>query len=69
MTAVTNVILRRVPDASDDELVELDLPHDLDVGHVFDHDGTEWVIVGSLKREDTELRVRGSGAWVAAPRS
>jgi hypothetical protein len=66
---VTNVILRPVPDGSQDKLVELDLPHDVGVGHSFEHDEGEWVIVGEVKREDTELRVRGSGAWVATPRS
>lgn len=67
MTTVINVILRRAPDGSDDELVEIDLPHDAGVGYGFEHGGAVWRIEGEIKAEDTELRVRGSCAWVAVP--
>ena len=67
MKVVTEVILRRVPDTSQHELVELDLPR-AKVSHVFEHEGAEWVIIGSLKRENTKLPVRGNSARLAVPR-
>lgn len=69
MRPMQNVILRPVPDGEQDELIAIELPHDADVGHIFEHAGTEWTIAGELKREDTELRVRGTSAWLAVPRS
>jgi hypothetical protein len=66
--ANVNVILRPVPDGAEDELIAIELPNEVGVGHSFEHGRAEWTIVGELKREDTELRVRGTGAWLAIPR-
>ena len=63
-----NVILRPTPDASQDGLVELELPQGVDVGHEFTHEGADWRIIGFVTPADTPLKFRGTGAWVAAPR-
>lgn len=64
-----NVILRPAPDGAHDQLIGKELPQGAGVGWAFEHAGADWIIVGELKREDTELRVRGTSAWIATPRS
>jgi hypothetical protein len=61
-----NVILHTTP--GEDELIEIDLPPDVALGHTFRHGDREWTIVGGLDASETELAVRGTSAWVAAPR-
>jgi hypothetical protein len=62
--AMSRVVLHKAP--GEDELMEIDLPPHVGLGHTFEHDGTEWTIVGKLDASKTELPVRGS-AWLAAP--
>jgi hypothetical protein len=60
---MANVILHRSPE--DDELIEIDLPPDVAIGHTFRQADGEWTIIGE---RETELAVRGTSAWLAAPR-
>lgn len=63
---MANVILHRPP--GDDELIEIDLPTDVAIGHTFRQADGEWTIIGERETSETELAVRGTSAWLAAPR-
>lgn len=62
---MVNVILHRPP--GDDELVEIDLPPDVAIGHTFRRGDGEWTIIGERETSETEL-AGGTSAWLAAPR-
>lgn len=63
---MANVILHTPP--AEDELIEMDLPSDVAVGHTFRHGDGEWTIVGERGAGETELAAGEPSAWVAAPR-
>lgn len=63
---MANVILHTPP--REDELVEMDLPSDVAIGHTFRHGASEWTIIGEREASETELAVGEPSAWVAAPR-
>jgi hypothetical protein len=64
--SMANVILHRPP--GDDELIEIDLPPDVAIGHTFRQADGEWTIVGERGASETEVAVTGTSAWLAAPR-
>jgi len=64
--SMATVILHRPP--GDDELIEIDLPPDVAIGHTFRETDGEWTIIGEREASETELAVRGTSAWLAAPR-
>jgi hypothetical protein len=63
---MAHVILHAAP--GEDELVEIELPADVAIGHTFMHADAEWHLIGEVDASQTALAVRGTGAWVAAPR-